>query len=138
MAVRLSELLGDAVFEVELNSIACGIGDEDLRLCTARHIGATIGNAKGSQATLDRRHVPAGKRDVVEGPDLGVTCLRSGGIINEMQHRLLADVEPVATKVERGSLSDPESDHLNVEGAKLLKEPSLSSKIEVIESDDRH
>jgi hypothetical protein len=131
-------MLGDALFEVELDAIARGVRHEELNLGAAGHRRATVSNSKVTEPILEGRQVPASKRDVVKGPGLRADLPWCGRVINEMKNCLVSDVEPVAMKGEWRSFANAQADHIHVERAEFLQKGPLGTQVEVIEGGDWH
>src|SRR5262245_25786737 len=123
-------------FEIEFDLDIVGVAQEDLPARRVRHLVHAIGNALASEVLLSRLEAAAQERDVID--DAGVRPLLpvGAGDVVEVQHRLVARVEPGAGKVERRARAILESQHVLIELNGLAE---LSGRdVVVIEHADAH
>src|SRR5206468_3887770 len=124
----------DLASEVDVQGVAVGVVQVDLRDVGAGELGQVDRHAGGTQAGQERLHPFAGKGEVRQAQVLGgVRGGRSRAGVHQVHHRLVAAVKPGAGKGERGARAAAQAQHVAVERGELLD--ARGADVHVVESD---
>jgi hypothetical protein len=116
----LSEGLGIACGEDELNTVACRVSKEELPSTGLWYGLFTEGNAKTVQALSVRGKACAVKGDVVEGKVEALAPLVVFDFLGEMQEILIASVQPVPERAKWRSWTNLQPNGGDVEATNIL------------------
>jgi hypothetical protein len=116
----LSEGLGIACGEDELNTVPCGVPKEKLPSTGLWYGLFTEGNAKTVQALSVHRKACAVKGDVVEGKVRALTSLVVFDFFRKVQEILIASVQPVPKRAKWRSWTNLQPNRGDVEAPNVL------------------
>ena len=131
--LRLNKSSGIATGEIEFDSVAGRIADEKLQLVRAWNRGSPIFNAGSLQPLLECRCPRAGEGYVIEGTVSPTRHQAGGRVLDQVQHRLLAKVQPMPGKRERWPPAFGHADDVDIEIAQAPGQGGIGAKVEMVE-----